>query len=91
MDGRMAESYCSWCGKLAGATGHERCERRLGSIDPPRYCSECARRMVVQVSPAGWTAWCSRHGARSSDGAGVAEPAEPAEPVLPRSEDGDAG
>lgn len=31
-------------------------------LEPPRYCAECGRRMVVQVVPDGWTARCSRHG-----------------------------
>jgi hypothetical protein len=56
-------AYCSYCGKPADAEGgHAACEKRLSVIDPPRYCAECARRMVVQVTPAGWTARCSRHG-----------------------------
>jgi hypothetical protein len=31
-------------------------------LEPPRFCSECGRRMVVQVRPDGWWAKCSRHG-----------------------------
>jgi NADH pyrophosphatase NudC (nudix superfamily) len=34
---------------------------RLG-LEPPRYCAECGRRMIVQVRPDGWAATCSRHG-----------------------------
>ncbi|MFT4201490.1 hypothetical protein [Gordonia sp. (in: high G+C Gram-positive bacteria)] len=34
---------------------------RLG-LEPPRYCGQCGRRMVVQVRPDGWRARCSRHG-----------------------------
>ena len=34
---------------------------RLG-LEPPRFCAECGRRMVVQVRPDGWSATCSRHG-----------------------------
>lgn len=34
---------------------------RLG-LEPPRYCGQCGRRMVVQVRPDGWHARCSRHG-----------------------------
>jgi hypothetical protein len=59
-------AYCSYCGKVSrdgGTQGdHEACLKRLTVIDPPRYCAECARRMVVQVTPAGWSARCSRHG-----------------------------
>jgi hypothetical protein len=39
---------------------------RLG-LEPPRYCAECGRRMVVQVRPDGWWAQCSRHGRVDSD------------------------
>ena len=31
-------------------------------LEPPRFCPECGRRMVVQVRPDGWWAQCSRHG-----------------------------
>jgi hypothetical protein len=31
-------------------------------LEPPRFCAECGRRMVVQVRPDGWRAECSRHG-----------------------------
>ncbi|AWV47854.1 hypothetical protein JK2ML_1221 [Mycobacterium leprae Kyoto-2] len=31
-------------------------------LEPPRFCAECGRRMVVQVRPDGWRAKCSRHG-----------------------------
>jgi len=64
-------TYCSWCGGAVtdGSADdqdhdqdHDRCLARLASVDPPRYCPECARRMVVQVDPMGWTARCSRHG-----------------------------
>ncbi|MXP21168.1 hypothetical protein GIY30_07345 [Gordonia sp. HNM0687] len=34
---------------------------RLG-LEPPRFCGQCGRRMVVQVRPDGWSARCSRHG-----------------------------
>ncbi|MCF3938432.1 MULTISPECIES: biotin synthase auxiliary protein BsaP [Gordonia] len=34
---------------------------RLG-LEPPRFCGQCGRRMVVQVRPDGWGARCSRHG-----------------------------
>lgn len=38
---------------------------RLG-LEPPRYCAECGRRMIVQVRPDGWWAQCSRHGRADS-------------------------
>jgi hypothetical protein len=31
-------------------------------LEPPRYCAQCGRRMIVQVRPDGWWAQCSRHG-----------------------------
>ncbi|MFC0313756.1 hypothetical protein ACFQNE_06925 [Gordonia phosphorivorans] len=38
---------------------------RMG-LEPPRYCGQCGRRMVVQVVPDGWVARCSRHGTLDS-------------------------
>jgi hypothetical protein len=35
-------------------------------LEPPRFCAECGRRMVVQVRPDGWRATCSRHGQADS-------------------------
>jgi hypothetical protein len=58
----MAESFCGQCGQpLPGE--HPRCAARA-ELEPPRYCPDCGRRMVVQVDPAGWRATCSRHGER---------------------------
>ncbi|MBM7460572.1 hypothetical protein ACIBED_18890 [Rhodococcus coprophilus] len=34
---------------------------RLG-LEPPRYCAQCGRWMIVQVVPDRWWARCSRHG-----------------------------
>jgi hypothetical protein len=34
----------------------------LLGLEPPRFCGECGRRMIVQVRPDGWSAKCSRHG-----------------------------
>ncbi|TCJ93304.1 hypothetical protein DFR71_5946 [Nocardia alba] len=31
-------------------------------LEPPRFCEQCGRRMIVQISPDGWWAKCSRHG-----------------------------
>ncbi|MGV9826265.1 biotin synthase auxiliary protein BsaP [Gordonia sp. NPDC003429] len=38
---------------------------RLG-LEPPRFCGQCGRRMVVQIRPDGWSARCSRHGSVDS-------------------------
>ena len=66
-------TYCTWCGGAVTAAddgvpdpAHDRCRARLATVDPPRYCPRCARRMVVQVDPMGWTARCSRHGETAS-------------------------
>jgi hypothetical protein len=50
-----------------GGTGDSRVPiaARLG-LEPPRFCAECGRRMVVQVRPDGWRARCSRHGEMDS-------------------------
>ncbi len=65
-------SFCTACGGTDGP--HPRCAAVL-ALDPPRFCAECGRRMVVQVRPDGWWARCSRHGVRDSadvpDGPGV--------------------
>ncbi|OFJ51469.1 biotin synthase auxiliary protein BsaP [Mycolicibacterium grossiae] len=34
----------------------------LLGLEPPRFCADCGRRMIVQVRPDGWSARCSRHG-----------------------------
>ena len=31
-------------------------------LEPPRFCADCGRRMIVQVRPDRWWAKCSRHG-----------------------------
>lgn len=67
----MSDVFCNYCGKpvvddQGSEVDHAACAKRLQLIDPPRFCSACARRMVVQVTPAGWTARCSRHGETSS-------------------------
>ena len=54
-------SHCTRCGAVSGVGDHTECERRL-RLEPPRYCRDCGRRMVVQVTPTAWTARCSRHG-----------------------------
>ncbi|MBP2473636.1 hypothetical protein JOF53_002508 [Crossiella equi] len=53
--------FCDICGKPEHEGTHKVCLARR-AIDPPRFCPHCARRMVVQVSPAGWSAKCSVHG-----------------------------
>ncbi|TAK71347.1 MAG: hypothetical protein EPO13_00370 [Actinomycetota bacterium] len=57
--------YCDHCGVGLDAADHGECRRRR-QLEPPRYCGQCRRRMVVQVTPTGWTARCSEHGSLSS-------------------------
>jgi len=56
--------YCGQCGGPLDEP-HPDCSARA-ELEPPRYCPECARRMVVQVDPVGWVASCSRHGRLTS-------------------------
>ena len=53
--------FCDRCGRLLDDGEHTAC-RAARALEPPRYCPTCRRRMVVQVTPAGWTARCSKHG-----------------------------
>jgi len=53
-----AVSYCDRCGEPGV---HEACVAAR-ALEPPRYCARCRRRMVVQVTPGGWTARCVEHG-----------------------------
>ena len=57
--------WCGHCGAELTAEGHAAC-RRAARLDPPRYCPSCRRRMVVQVTPTGWSARCSEHGSRTA-------------------------
>ena len=55
----MTAKFNVYTGEPAG--GAVPTTARLG-LEPPRFCAECGRRMVVQVRPDGWSAKCSRHG-----------------------------
>ncbi|UGT60771.1 hypothetical protein [Nocardia asteroides] len=59
----MEERYNPFTGApiVPGAEAALPAAAALG-LEPPRYCERCGRRMVVQVSPDGWWARCSRHG-----------------------------
>ncbi len=56
--------WCGQCGEALDAEGHAACRQRA-ELDPPRFCPHCRRRMVVQVTPTGWTAKCVEHGVTS--------------------------
>lgn len=66
----MTALFCVHCGRLAADGDHAACHTPRTALEPPRFCAECARRMVVQVTPMGWTARCSRHGAYTSEETG---------------------
>jgi ribosomal protein S18 acetylase RimI-like enzyme len=56
--------WCGQCGAALTVEGHAAC-RRMAELDPPRYCPHCRRRMVVQVTPTGWSARCVEHGVQT--------------------------
>lgn len=53
--------FCDQCGDDLLSAEHPRCQA-LRQLDPPRWCPQCRRRMVVQVVPTGWSARCVEHG-----------------------------
>ncbi|MDV7086561.1 hypothetical protein GXW84_28035 [Rhodococcus sp. IEGM 248] len=60
---RPEERYNPYTGRrvVAGVDDAVPTAAQLG-LEPPRFCEACGRRMVVQISPDGWWAKCSRHG-----------------------------
>lgn len=59
----LTAPYCDQCGRLLADGGHRPCAQ-AATLNPPRWCAHCRRRMVVQVTPTGWTAHCVEHGER---------------------------
>ncbi|HEX4015543.1 MAG TPA: hypothetical protein VHX15_02315 [Frankiaceae bacterium] len=60
----ISGTFCTRCGKTHEEhddAGRAMCAAGL-QLEPARYCPQCARRMVVQVTPGGWSAQCSQHG-----------------------------
>ena len=51
-------AYCDGCGKPADEGDHARCLARRAATDPPRWCTVCGRKLVVQVLPVGYSARC---------------------------------
>ncbi len=64
-----ARGYCDRCGRqlAADGAGHGSCQAAR-KLEPPRYCARCGRRMVVKVTPDGWSGHCARHGLAASAG-----------------------
>jgi hypothetical protein len=56
-----AVTYCGHCGEARDARDHTVCDVHL-QLEPPRFCTSCARRMKVQVTPTHWSAACVEHG-----------------------------
>jgi len=54
-------TYCGHCGLPSNEGEHAVCVVKL-ELEPPRFCTQCARRMKVQVIPRGWSAECVEHG-----------------------------
>ncbi|SDJ00850.1 hypothetical protein SAMN05444157_1253 [Frankineae bacterium MT45] len=57
----MSIRYCDRCGEELAAGPHATCAQAR-ELEPPRFCGHCRRRMVVQVTPTGWSARCVEHG-----------------------------
>ncbi|WP_433078778.1 hypothetical protein ACQP2P_37330 [Dactylosporangium sp. CA-139114] len=54
-------TYCDRCGEPLADGSHAACAQAR-TLEPPRYCTHCRRRMKVQVLPSGWSAACVEHG-----------------------------
>jgi len=59
--------WCGRCGQAREGADHAACDWAL-TLEPPRFCALCRRRMKVQVLPRGWSAQCAVHGETHSDG-----------------------
>ncbi|MGW1740992.1 biotin synthase auxiliary protein BsaP [Nocardia sp. NPDC001965] len=59
----MDARYNPFTGRPAGPGLDEPIARAVElGLEPPRFCEQCGRRMIVQIDPDGWWAKCSRHG-----------------------------
>jgi hypothetical protein len=61
----LVHGFCGHCGRASAEGDHLACAEKL-RYEPPRFCTQCDRRMVVQVTPTSWTARCVEHGEISS-------------------------
>ena len=57
----MNGTWCDRCGAANDDGEHSAC-RLARTLEPPRFCPYCRRRMKVQVLPAGWQASWVEHG-----------------------------
>ena len=53
-------THCAGCGRPTATGDHTMCQRRQRATDPPRFCTRCGRKLVVQVLPLSWSARCVR-------------------------------
>ncbi|MER5455322.1 hypothetical protein ABT008_11120 [Micromonospora sp. NPDC002389] len=61
--GELVGTWCDRCGEAVAVGDHQGCAAAR-TLEPPRYCAHCRRRMKVQVLPVGWSATCVEHGAQ---------------------------
>ena len=57
----MTAVFCDRCGSPTDDNDHSACASAR-ALEPPRHCPQCRRRLIVQVTPSGWTARCTLHG-----------------------------
>lgn len=74
----LTAMWCDRCGRALAEAGHQPCAE--AELEPPRWCGTCGRRVVVQITPGGWSARCVEHGTRV--GATATSAAQPARPAL---------
>ena len=55
-------SHCDGCGRAMEEGNHAACQARRRATDPPRFCTRCGRKLVVQVLPTSWRAHCVKCG-----------------------------
>ena len=53
--GTAVGAHCTSCGSVS-------CIGCSRTLDPPRFCPECGRRLTVRVTPGGYRARCRDHG-----------------------------
>jgi len=50
-------AFCTGCGSMSAS-----CPGCGRTLDPPRFCPTCGRRLTVAVTPGGYRARCREHG-----------------------------
>ena len=53
--GTAGDVHCTSCGSVS-------CFGCSRTLDPPRFCATCGRRLTVTVTPGGYRARCRDHG-----------------------------